>query len=170
MNEQKGKFILMVYKLLEAYNPEVVEEASKELTVEIKKIDLEGFYPRSEFLAFLEKLSPDAQMVIGKKCFPTVKNTTNDLDGIETPLGLLKVMDAQYKANVRGPDVPEIKILEENDHHIKMSVKAPYPDDFNEGIIRGAFDMFKILRVHISREIETIDGDKVATFDIKWEE
>ena len=161
MNEIKGKFILLLYKLFSDFNPELCEEAITELGLDIPNIQPEEWYDRKNFQNFYNKLSPDAQTVIGKKIFPTIKATSNLLDGIDNPKDMVKSIQASYMANNRGDIGEGFIALDEGDNFLKMKIDSLDTVAFDKGIILGIFLLFKIIRVSIKIE--------AGIFTIKWD-
>lgn len=161
MNEIKGKFILLLYKLFSDFNPELCEEAITELGLDIPNIQPEEWYDRKNFQNFYNKLSPDAQTVIGKKIFPTIKATSNLLDGIDNPKDMVKSIQASYMANNRGDIGEGFIALDEGDNFLKMKIDSLDTVAFDKGIILGIFQLFKIIRVNLKIE--------AGIFTIKWD-
>lgn len=161
MNEIKGKFILLLYKLFSDFNPELCEEAITELGLDIPNIQPEEWYDRKNFQNFYNKLSPDAQTVIGKKIFPTIKATSNLLDGIDNPKDMVKSIQASYTANNRGDIGEGFIALDEGDNFLKMKIDSLDTVAFDKGIILGIFQLFKIIRVNLKIE--------AGIFTIKWD-
>ena len=77
IRETQGKFILLVYQLFSEYNPESCKEALSKINLDIQNINPEEWYDRTNFEKFYQSFSADAQFVVGKRIFPTIKATTN---------------------------------------------------------------------------------------------
>lgn len=165
MSEVKGTYILMVVQLLSEFNPEIVDEASKELSKDLESIRPEDWLDRSDLLKFLNKLSPAAQMAIGKKVYPTIKSISEVFDGIDNPVDMLKTLPKEWVENNRGKNLGEYSIIDSGPEFMTIKIVDGYPPSFEEGIMRGIFEMFKIIRVSISTETE----GKAVKFNLKWE-
>jgi len=160
VNEIKGKFILLLYKLFSDYNPELCDEAITELSLDIPSLQPEEWYDRKYFEKFYQKLSPDAQTVIGKKIFPTIKATSDALDVFDNPKDMVKSIQLSYMGNNRGDIGEGFQVLEEDETYLKMKIDSLDTEAFDKGIILGIFNLFKIIRVNLK-----VEGD---IFTIKW--
>ncbi|MFX1257715.1 MAG: hypothetical protein ACFFAN_07650 [Promethearchaeota archaeon] len=170
MQEVKGTYILMIVHLLSEYNPEILEKSIKEMSIDIKSIDPEEWYDRKEVVPLLKNLSPDAIVAVAKNVYPTLKATTNYLDGIDDPVEMIKTMVPQYRENHRGERIGEYKILDSGPDFIKIKRNTGFPPQVDEGIIRGILGMFKIVKVHIKTTVENVKWNyPEITFNVKWD-
>ena len=161
MNELKGKFILLLYKLFSEFNPELCEEAITGSGIDIPSLQPEEWYDRKYFEQFYQTLSPDAQTVIGKKIFPTIKATSDTLDPIDNPKDMVKSIQLAYMDNNRGDIGEGFQVLEEDETYLKMKIDSLDTEAFDKGLILGIFNIFKIIRVSLKVEEDI--------FTIKWE-
>lgn len=161
MNEIKGKFILVLYKIFSEFNPEVCEEAITELGLDVSSLQPEEWYDRNNFEQLYQKLSSDAQTVIGKKIFPTIKATSDLLDTFDNPKDMVKSIQLSYLDSNRGDIGEGFQVLEEDETYLKMKIDSLDTEAFDKGIILGIFNIFKIIRVSLN-----VEGD---IFTIKWE-
>ncbi len=165
MSEVKGTYILMIVQLLSEYNPEIVDEASKELSKDLENIRPDDWLGRNDLLAFLNKLSPAAQTAIGKKVYPTIISISDVFGGIDNPSDMLKTLPKEWVENNRGDNLGEYSIIDSGPDFMTIKIVDGYPPAFEEGIMRGIFEIFKIIRINISTET---DGNTVK-YNIKWE-
>ena len=165
MSEVKGTYILMMIQLLSDFNPEIVEEASKELSKDLENIRPEDWLDRNDLLAFINKLSPGAQTAIGKKVYPTITSISDIFKEIDNPVDMLKTLPKEWVENNRGENLGEYSIIDSGPDNMTIKIVDGYPPAFEEGIMRGIFEMFKIIRVNILTETE----GKAVKFTIKWE-
>ena len=165
MSEVKGTYVLMMVQLLSEFNPEIVDEATKELSKDLDSLRPEDWLPRTDLLAFINKLSATAQTAIGKKVYPTITSISDVFKEIDNPVDMLKTLPKEWIENNRGDNLGEYSIIDSGPDNMTIKIVDGYPPAFEEGIIRGIFGMFKIIRVNISMETE---GSTVK-FSVKWE-
>ena len=165
MSEVKGTYVLMMVQLLSEFNPEIVDEATKELSKDLDDLRPEDWLPRNDLLAFLNKLSPTAQTAIGKKVYPTITSFSDVFENIDNPVDMLKTLPKEWVENNKGENLGEYSITDSGPEFMTIKIVDGYPPAFDEGIIRGILGMFKIIRVNISTETE---GNAVK-FEVKWE-
>ncbi|MBD3256488.1 MAG: hypothetical protein GF383_15440 [Candidatus Lokiarchaeota archaeon] len=168
MRYLKGMYFEMVNNLLNEYNPEMAEEAAKELSFEIASVKPGKWYDRTEMFKYINKASPAARKALAKRVFPTIKENTPLLDDCNGPIDVIKKMNESSALTNKGDVLPEYNVLELDKARAKIQVKNNWIDfpDIEEGQILGIFQMYKILRVHVDT---TKVSDNELIMDVKWE-
>ncbi|MBD3338257.1 MAG: hypothetical protein GF353_04080 [Candidatus Lokiarchaeota archaeon] len=158
----------MVDQLLSEYNPEVAEEAAKELSFDIKSVKPGDWIARQEMYNYIEKLSPLAREAIAKKVYPTINENTPILKDKKSAKEVIEMMNDVNRFTVKGKPFPAYNVLESDEGYIKLQIIDNWIDfpDIEEGMIKGIFEMFKIVRVHINTEKV---ADNELMMEIKWE-
>ncbi|MBD3340258.1 MAG: hypothetical protein GF353_14185 [Candidatus Lokiarchaeota archaeon] len=166
-DQVKGLYFQMIDQLLTEYNPEVAEEAAKELSFDIKTIKPGDWLPRAEINKYIPKVSPQAREAMAKRIYPTIKANTPLLDDAKNPIDVIKKMNEVAKLTSKGLS-PEYHVIESKEGHLKVRVINEFPNypDIVEGEFKGLFELFKILRVNINTEKVS---DKELLMEIKWE-
>jgi hypothetical protein len=87
---------------------------------------------------------------------------------------LFQAMNDAYRVNVRGTDPGEIKCEILSDHHIRLSVRVPFPDDEWYGVCYGYMRRFAPpetqFTVYYDDDIPRRDqGGDVTVIHVEWE-
>ena len=89
--EVRGRYILMVDRMLNEFNPEIAEEARKEMDLSISDITADGWYSNKSLRQYLHKVNSDAQRVLGKKMVYAAGEQFDELVSMfEKPADLIK--------------------------------------------------------------------------------
>ncbi|MBD3341511.1 MAG: hypothetical protein GF353_20575 [Candidatus Lokiarchaeota archaeon] len=169
IKQMRGMFFQMLDRILTEYNPEIAEEAAKELSFDIKNIKPMDWIAVQELYNYINKTSPSAREVISKRIFPTVNENTPLLKDKKDPKEVIESMNDVNKIILKYDKFPQYNVLEANNGYLKLQIiDSNFNDylDIEEGLIRGIFEMFKILRVHIK---STKVAENELMMEIKWE-
>ena len=77
MNSQNGKikgfFFQFLHSMLSEYNPDIYKEISKKLSFDINALEANKWYPFTNILEYLTKLSKEARVAITKRLILSIK-------------------------------------------------------------------------------------------------
>ncbi len=119
MGEVKGKYILKLDELLSECNPEIAQAAQKELTMDINEIDSDSWYDSQIVKNYMNKVSHDAQIALGKMLVKEVY-LKNDkiLERFKNPAEFIKLSVEKFSSD-------EQRIEDPYKNHV-----VDYADDF----------------------------------------
>jgi hypothetical protein len=169
MAQVKGKFIKLAGFVMFPDELKIADEYLKKLLgLTHDYLEDEEWYDTSIFDTFMKtcvehSLSKERLYItIGKKVYPTIKNTTGLPEHLVTPLDFIKFEAEGFLQNHRGEDVFPRKIIKAEDHEVIMQAKAPgYSSKLYEGVWLGILYMCDIKTGHVENL-----GDDI--FKITW--
>jgi len=169
--EVRGRYILMVDRLLNEFNPEIAEVARKELDQDISEMDELGWYNNENLRKYLFKVSEPAQRVIGKKM---VYAAGEDFDAIvesfDNPAELIKfTVENDPKEDFKKENWYKTQVLDSGDDFVTLKLDSDGFPAFYEGVYMGMLEKCKIIRTHIKTTTEQVDGLELSTLEIKWQ-
>lgn len=169
MAQVKGKFIKLTARFMYPNELEIADEYLKNFLGKTHR-DLkdEEWYSAAIFDKFLRicvenSLSHERlYVVVGKKVYPTIKQTTRLPSYLKTPLDFIKYEAEGFLENNRGDDVVPRKIIIAEEGHVMMEAIAPcYSNKLYEGVWLGILEMCGIT----TGKVENLWGD---VFLITW--
>ena len=172
ISEVRGKFILQIDRLLSEYNPEVAEEARKELDVPVTEMTEEGWYDYKNLLQYIKKVSPEAQRVLGKKVIYAAGERFEMFKSeFEKPVDLLQFVVENFGGEDFRQENPfEGQILESGDEFIKFRIDTTGMPTYYEGLYQGILEKYRIIRTNIKTTIEEENnGQQICTMELKWQ-
>jgi len=169
--EVRGKYIIMIDSMLNEFNPEVAEVARKELDTEVSKMTEDGWYNFENLQKYLSKVSEPAQRVLGKKVIDAKKqNISEILEHFSRPADLLKfAVENDPKEDFKKEKMYQTQVLDCGDDFITIKLNSDGFPAYYEGIYMGVLEMYKIIKTHIKRNTEHVDGQEISTIEIKWQ-
>ncbi|MFX0017495.1 MAG: hypothetical protein ACFFAK_08195 [Promethearchaeota archaeon] len=169
--EVRGRYILMIDRLLNEFNPEIAEVARKELDTETNNMTEEGWYDFKNLQKYLSKVSEPAQRVLGKKVINAKgQDFAQILEMFEKPVELLKfAVKNDPKEDFRKEDWHKTQILDSGDDFITIKLDSDGFPAYYEGIYMGILEMYKIIKTHIKTTTEHVNGLELSTLEIKWQ-
>jgi hypothetical protein len=86
---------------------------------------------------------------------------------------LFQTMNTAYRANARGTDPGEVKWDVINDHHVRLTVRVPFPDDEWYGVCYGYMRRFAPpgtqFTIYYDDAIPRCDlGGEVTVIHVEW--
>jgi hypothetical protein len=170
--EVRGKFILQIDRLLSEFNPEVAEEARKEMAVPITEMTEDGWYEYENLLKYIKKVSPEAQRVLGKKVIYAAGERFEMFKSeFEKPVDLIKFVIENFTGDdFRHENFFEQEILESGDEYVKFRLDTIGMPTYYEGIYQGILEKYRIIRTNIKTTVEEENnGQQICTMEIKWQ-
>ncbi len=170
--EVRGKFIIAIDKLLSEFNPEVAEEARKELEISISEITDDGWYNNQNLRKYLSKVNNAAQNVLGKKmAYAAGKQFDELISKFEKPVDFIKfTIENDTNENFRKENRFKTQLLDSGDDFVKMKMDTDGMPLFYEGLYQGVLEKYHIIRTNINFTIEKeTDEQQICTMEIKWQ-
>ena len=158
--------------MLNEFNPEVAEEARKEMDVPITEMTEEGWYSNQNLRKYLFKVNNDAQRVLGKKMVYAAGESFDELVSMfEKPVDLIKfTIDNDPKEDFRKENWFKTQVVDAGDDFIKMKIDTDGIPTFYEGVYQGMLEKYRIIRTNISTNIEEEnDEQQICKMEIKWQ-
>jgi hypothetical protein len=143
----------------------------------LTNIDPKAWYPHQKFLDVLSDISenPSAMFNFVSIGMKQAENAIIPPEFANLPLlTLLQGTGEVFKLNNRGSNVGELRCEVVTDHHIKMIMRIPQPDDLWYGIFYGYVRRFipkgKHFTVYYDHEVPRRDeGGEVTIIHITWD-
>ncbi len=170
--EVRGKFIIEIDKLLREFNPEVAEEARKEMDVPVTEMTEDEWYNYNNLMNYIEKVSPEARRVLGKK---VIRAASEKFDGLaemfEKPVDLLKfAVEKETTDDFRKENHFRQELLDSGDDFIKTRLDTLGMPTYYEGIYQGILELFRIIKTNVTTTIEEENDERqICTMEIKWQ-
>jgi hypothetical protein len=169
--EVRGRYILIVDKLLNEFNPEVAEEARKNMDTPITDMTEDGWYSNTNLRNYLFKVSEGAQRVLGKKMIYAAGEQFDELvEMFEEPTELIKfTIENDPKEDFRKENWYKTQVLDSGSDFIKLKLDSDGFPAFYEGVYMGMLEKYRIIRTNIRRTTDMVDGLEISVLDIKWQ-
>jgi len=169
--EVRGRYILMVDRLLNEFNPEIAEDARKEMDVDINEIKEDGWYSNLNLRKYLLKVNEGAQRVLGKKMVYAAGEQFDELvEMFEEPVELIKfTVENDPKEDFRKENWFKTQVLDSGDDFIKLKLDTDGIPVFYEGVYQGMLEKYRIIKTNIKTNTEQVDGLQLSTMEIKWQ-
>lgn len=170
--EVRGKFILQIDSLLSEFNPEVAEEARKEMDIPVTEMTEDGWYEYSNLLSYIKKVSPEAQRVLGKKVIYAAGDRFEMLTGeFEKPVDLIKFVVENFTGDdFRHDTFFKQEVLESGDEFIKFRLDTIGMPTYYEGVYQGILEKYRIIKTNVKTTVEEENnGQQISTMEIKWQ-
>lgn len=182
MAEIKGKFITLACSLLQT-KPEAraaALQAVKSMTgKEWSELDPEGWYDTRVLGAVFDAVEANtspilawaALKVIGQRVYPTIEATAGLPKDLRTPLDFVKFEAEGFKANHRGADVVQRKLIKAEPGSVVMEAPSPgYNCAFIEGVFDGILRMCTIMNGKVTQTKCVRKGHSTCEYHIQWNE
>ena len=169
--EVRGRYILMVDRLLNEFNPEIAELARKEMDVDINEMTEDGWYNNENFRKYIFKVNEGAQRVLGKKMVYAAGEAFDELvEMFESPVELIKfTVENDPKEDFRKENWYKTRVLDSGEDFIKMKMDTDGIPVFYEGVYQGMLEKYRIIRTNIKTTTEEVDGLQLSTMEVKWQ-
>ena len=170
--EVRGRYILMVDRLLNEFNPEVAEVARKEMDVDINEITEDGWYSNLNLRKYLLEVNEGAQRVLGKKMVYAAGEQFDELvEMFEEPVELIKfTVENDPKEDFRKENWFKTQVLDSGDDFVKLKLDTDGIPVFYEGVYQGMLEKYRIIKTNIKTTIEEeSDEQQLSIMEIKWQ-
>ena len=169
--EVRGRYILMVDRLLNEFNPEIAEEAREEMDIDINDMTEDGWYSNTNLRKYLLKVNEGAQRVLGKKMVYAAGEAFDELvEMFEEPVELIKfTIENDPKEDFRKENWFKTQVLDSGEDFVKMKLDTDGIPVFYEGVYQGMLEKYRIIKTNINTTTEEVDGLQLSTMEIKWQ-
>jgi len=169
--EVRGRYILIVDRLLNEFNPEIAELARKEMDVDINEMTEDGWYNNEDFRKYIFKVNEGAQRVLGKKMVHAAGEAFDELvEMFEEPVELIKfTIENDPKEDFRKENWYKTQVLDWGNDFIKLKLDSDGFPAFYEGVYQGMLEKYRIIKTNIKTTTEQVDGLEISILDIKWQ-
>lgn len=162
----------MVDRMLSEFNPEIAEEARKEMDVPITDMTEDGWYSNKNLRQYLLKVNHDAQRVLGKKMVYAAGEDFDELVAMfEKPVDLIKfTIENDPKEDFRKENWFKTQLLDSGDDFIKMKLDTDGIPTFYEGVYQGMLEKYRIIKTNVKTTIEEENDERqICSMEIKWQ-
>ena len=178
MAQVKGKFITLAGWLMSAY-PADREKADTALFIRTGKhwdeLDPEDWYDTQLFDVFMRtyaKASPTgdrALVTLGRKVYPTIRDTVGLPPHLRTPLDFIKFEAGGFLANHSGAAVVPRTFVKAVDGDVVVRAPAPgYNSALYIGVFLGILEMCGVKTGKVVQTKSQENGDSTSEFRITW--
>jgi hypothetical protein len=172
IDEVRGRYILMVDKLLNEFNPEVAEEARKTMEIPITDITEDGWYNDAIYDRYLKSVNDEAKRVLGKKMVYAAGEAFDELvEMFEKPVDLIKfTIENDPKEDFKKENWYHPQVVVTGDDFIKIKLDVEGVPTFYEGVYQGMLEKYRIIRTNINTTVVEENGQrKISEMTIKWQ-
>ncbi len=178
MAEVKGKFIRLIGSLMRVYKEKfsafdswILAETGKHCS----ELELEDWYDaklyRQAMMAYTEGsiAGERALVTLGKRIYPTIKQTVGFPDGLETPLDFINFEAEGYMSNLRGHEIEPRKFVKKQEGNVIVEMNMKEQDcKVMEGVYIGILEMAGVTDGKVDHQKCIKQGDDCCRFHITW--
>jgi|GEM_PF-5900920 len=172
----------VAYSLLkkgtDQFDLHVIDVNDGRVKLSVEDIDPDGWYDLDSTLISYQKSILDNALggrlgliMLGKRVFPTIKKTTDQLETFKDPINIFKVIQDFYLMNNRGDDLGAYYTENINETSLNMRENVPHLTDFHTGMWEGIVRMYP--EQYIFRGVEVLkrkeEGEPFSAYLVKYQ-